>query len=118
MATRVAQIRTQAETALAAALAKRAQESSPLAPMRKKASELFAAQGLPHRRVEAWHYTDLRNLMRDAYPLAARPAPAKNLALEKRKVELECWRAFERQWIAISRSARNNRYVEIGRAHV
>ena len=29
--------------------------------------------GLPHRRVEEWKYTDLRALMRDAKPLAARP---------------------------------------------
>ena len=25
------------------------------------------ANGLPHRRIEAWHYTDLRNLLKD-YP--------------------------------------------------
>ena len=30
----------------------------------------FAASGLPHRRVEAYHYTDLRNLLREAAPLA------------------------------------------------
>jgi Fe-S cluster assembly protein SufD len=33
----------------------------------------FAKSGLPHRRVEAWKYTDLRALMRDAHPLAAPP---------------------------------------------
>jgi Fe-S cluster assembly protein SufD len=37
---------------------------------------VFSASGLPHRRVEAWHYTDLRALMRDALPLATGPSPA------------------------------------------
>ena len=32
--------------------------------------------GLPTRRVEAWHYTDLRAAMRDAAPLAPRPIAA------------------------------------------
>lgn len=36
---------------------------------------VFSASGLPHRRVEAWHYTDLRALMRDALPLAMAPSP-------------------------------------------
>ena len=38
-------------------------------------STLFAKEGLPHRRVEEWKYTDLRALMRDAKPLAGRPTP-------------------------------------------
>jgi Fe-S cluster assembly protein SufD len=33
----------------------------------------FVKSGLPHRRVEAWKYTDLRTIMRDAHPLAAPP---------------------------------------------
>ena len=33
----------------------------------------FGALGLPHRRIEAWKYTDLRNLMKEALPLAACP---------------------------------------------
>src|SRR5262249_57093637 len=38
----------------------------------------FETEGLPHRGVEEWKYTDLRALMRDAKPLAAVPdAPAK-----------------------------------------
>jgi Fe-S cluster assembly protein SufD len=41
--------------------------------LRTAAFERFAATGLPHRRVEEWKYTDLRALMRDAKPLAARP---------------------------------------------
>lgn len=34
----------------------------------------FATDGLPHRRVEAYHYTDLRTLMVSAPPPAARPS--------------------------------------------
>lgn len=36
----------------------------------------FAAAGLPHARREAWKYTDLRRLMRDAKPLAPLPDQA------------------------------------------
>lgn len=41
---------------------------------RADAFRSFAARGLPHRRVEEWKYTDLRALMREAAPLAAKPA--------------------------------------------
>ncbi len=40
---------------------------------RDDAFAAFAAAGLPHRRIEAWHYTDLRALMREALPPAAAP---------------------------------------------
>jgi Fe-S cluster assembly protein SufD len=36
----------------------------------------FAAAGLPTRRVEAWHYTDLRAAMSDASPILATPKRA------------------------------------------
>ena len=36
----------------------------------------FEEHGLPHRRVEAWKYTDLRALMREAKPLAEPPDAA------------------------------------------
>ena len=36
----------------------------------------FAEAGLPTRRVEAWHYTDLRAAMADAAPVLAAPTPA------------------------------------------
>jgi Fe-S cluster assembly protein SufD len=36
----------------------------------------FAAAGLPTRRVEAWHYTDLRAAMADASPILAAPTRA------------------------------------------
>jgi Fe-S cluster assembly protein SufD len=36
------------------------------AAKRRAAMSAFEAMGLPHRRIEAWHYTDLRALMRKA----------------------------------------------------
>jgi Fe-S cluster assembly protein SufD len=44
-----------------------------VAARREAAFRRFEAQGLPHRRVEEWKYTDLRALMRDVKPLAGRP---------------------------------------------
>jgi Fe-S cluster assembly protein SufD len=40
---------------------------------RVKAFAAFAAEGLPTRRNEAWHYTDLRSIMGSAAPLALAP---------------------------------------------
>jgi Fe-S cluster assembly protein SufD len=42
-----------------------------IAACRERAFQEFEARGLPHRRVEAWKYTDLRALMRDAKPLTS-----------------------------------------------
>jgi Fe-S cluster assembly protein SufD len=44
-------------------------------PVRAAAFARFAAAGLPTRRVEAWHYTDLRASMADAAPIL--PAPTR-----------------------------------------
>jgi Fe-S cluster assembly protein SufD len=44
--------------------------------LRENAFRRFDARGLPHRRVEEWKYTDLRALMRNAFPLAAPPDSA------------------------------------------
>lgn len=38
--------------------------------MREEAISSFASSGLPHRRVEAWKYTDLRQMLKNAMPLA------------------------------------------------
>src|SRR5213596_3315206 len=46
------------------------------APLREAAFENFAKEGLPHRRIEEWKYTDLRALMREAKPLASPPDAA------------------------------------------
>jgi Fe-S cluster assembly protein SufD len=43
---------------------------------RQRALDAFAATGLPHRRVEAWKYTDLRAAMQDAAPPALKPNEA------------------------------------------
>ncbi len=69
--------RTQAEVALAEAYSAaktRLPGTSDVAKLRQAAFDVFAKAGLPHRRIETWHYTDLRNLMREALPLA--PAPS------------------------------------------
>lgn len=41
--------------------------------LRDDAFATFQQSGLPHRRIEAWHYTDLRSLLRDAPELAVVP---------------------------------------------
>ena len=50
---------------------------------REAALERFTAQGLPHRRVEEWKYTDLRALMPEVHPLAGLlPALAADVSVE------------------------------------
>jgi Fe-S cluster assembly protein SufD len=69
-------IKTTAETALAQEFAQaraRLPGGGAVAAQREAAFDLFAKEGLPHRRVEEWKYTDLRALMRDAKPLASPP---------------------------------------------
>jgi Fe-S cluster assembly protein SufD len=72
----VRQMRTPAETALGASFAA-VKSALPgaggVAALREEAFQRFDRQGLPHRRVEEWKYTDLRALMRDAKPLAGVP---------------------------------------------
>src|SRR5512134_2533979 len=67
-------IRTKAEEALASHFARLAADD-PMREIRANAFDAFVAQGLPHRRIEEWKYTDLRALMQDA-PAPAVPAPA------------------------------------------
>ncbi|ORE95994.1 FeS assembly protein SufD [Stappia sp. 22II-S9-Z10] len=64
---------TDAETALAALYdAKKADfAGAPLAAAREDAFTRFAEAGLPHRRVEAYKYTDLRARLTDLPPAAA-----------------------------------------------
>lgn len=69
-------VRTEAETALIAAW----ERSGAQPQWRKAAFARFASAGLPHRRVEAWHYTDLRNLLRKALPTRAPDAAAIDFA--------------------------------------
>ena len=69
MTANVTAIRTEAETALLDLFeANRATLPGSLTT-RKAAIERFARTGLPHRRIESWHYTDLRAAMRTISPL-------------------------------------------------
>jgi Fe-S cluster assembly protein SufD len=73
MKARIVSTRTDAEIALADAYgAAKAglPGSDAVREWRDAAFETFAVAGLPNRRIEAWHYTDLRSLMRDALPVA------------------------------------------------
>ena len=69
----VRHIRTVAEQTLLDAFVTHKDRLSGAAGERADAFRMFEEAGLPHRRVEEWKYTDLRALMRDAKPLAARP---------------------------------------------
>jgi Fe-S cluster assembly protein SufD len=72
-------IKTAAETALANTFAEaraRLPGDDAVAAQRAAAFDLFAKEGLPHRRIEEWKYTDLRALMREAKPLASPPDAA------------------------------------------
>jgi Fe-S cluster assembly protein SufD len=69
-------IKTAAETALAHTFAQARPQlpgGAAIAAQRAAAFDVFAKEGLPHRRVEDWKYTDLRALMREAKPLASPP---------------------------------------------
>jgi Fe-S cluster assembly protein SufD len=73
--------RSTAETTLMRQFEARKLSSS---PRRADAFGRFAELGLPTRRVESWHYTDLRAAMRDAAPLA--PAPDSGAIEAARKI--------------------------------
>jgi len=82
----VATIKTAAETGLAQAFSQargRLPGNDAVAARREAAFDLFAKQGLPHRRIEEWKYTDLRALMRDAKPLATPPDAAAKVRAKK-----------------------------------
>lgn len=61
--------KSEAETALAGAFD--AMKGKGAAALRQASWEFFARKGLPTRRVEAWHYTDLRAALRSVAPLGA-----------------------------------------------
>ncbi len=64
MVARIVSTRTDAEVALADTFGN-AKANLPgnaaVREMRETAFGAFAATGLPNRRIEAWHYTDLRS---------------------------------------------------------
>lgn len=76
MSAEILHARTHAEISLASAFERsraRLPGSAGVAQWREDSFKAFEAAGLPHRRVESWHYTDLRTLMREALPLTAPP---------------------------------------------
>lgn len=79
MTAQIIPTRTPAENALAEAFSAAKATlpgSADVTKLREESFGAFFAAGLPHRRVEAWHYTDLRTLMRDALPIVAPPSAA------------------------------------------
>ncbi|MHA1559999.1 MAG: Fe-S cluster assembly protein SufD, partial [Alphaproteobacteria bacterium] len=72
-------LKTEAELAIADAY-RSAKASLPgslaVAERRDAAFNVFENRGLPHRRIEAWKYTDLRARLRSVSPIAATPAAA------------------------------------------
>jgi Fe-S cluster assembly protein SufD len=52
------------------------QEKREPSPIRRAAFARFLETGLPTRRVESWHYTDLRAAMADAAPILSAPSRA------------------------------------------
>jgi Fe-S cluster assembly protein SufD len=69
----VAVLKTKAEQALTetfAAIADRLPGRAGVRKMRERAIGRFGTLGLPHRRIEAWKYTDLRNAIKEALPPA------------------------------------------------
>lgn len=69
----VAALKTKAEQALAQTfetIADRLPGSAGVRELREEAIKRFEALGLPHRRIESWKYSDLRNVMKAALPPA------------------------------------------------
>jgi Fe-S cluster assembly protein SufD len=69
----VAVMKTKAEAALGEqfeSVAARLPGAGWVKELRKQAIGVFEAIGLPHRRIEEWKYTDLRERLREAFPPA------------------------------------------------
>jgi Fe-S cluster assembly protein SufD len=75
----VTNLKTTAETELSRLFA--AARPQGAETLRAQAFARVEAAGLPHRRIEAWHYTDLRSMMRAALPLS--PAPSAEWATKR-----------------------------------
>jgi Fe-S cluster assembly protein SufD len=67
---------TQAEQDFFRAYALLRESTAAVAGERQQAFDRFARAGLPSRRIESWHYSDLRARLRQAPPPAARPDEA------------------------------------------
>ena len=102
-------IKTAAEQGLAAAYAAARATlpgKGPVAALREDAFKRFEAQGLPHRRVEEWKYTDLRALMREAQAAGGAAQRRQQKAKIRRfctgvewlPARLRRWRYSSRNW--------------------
>jgi Fe-S cluster assembly protein SufD len=93
----VTNLKTAAETELSKLFAAAAPKVAET--LRNEAFARVEAAGLPHRRIEAWHYTDLRAMMRSAAPLA--PAPSADWAAKRpwSLVEQDAVFAFVDGWL-------------------
>ena len=83
MTARTALPKTKAEQSLAADFAARAGElpgTATTKAMRRQAMTAFERIGLPHRRVEAWKYTDLRTTIKEFAPFVTRDEAPVSLA--------------------------------------
>ncbi len=72
MSTEITQIRTPAEKTLISLYTSekdRLPGNATVKALRAEAFADFERTGLPHRRIESWHYTDLRSQLREAAPL-------------------------------------------------
>ena len=73
-------MRTPAEQGLSGELKKlSATGGARIVALREAAAKAFNDNGLPHRRVEEWKYTDLRTLVREALPIST---PAQSAVVE------------------------------------
>ena len=84
-------LKTAAETQLAEHFA----GLGAVSPGQADAFKRFDAQGLPHRRVEAYHFTDLRAGLRECLAPAAKPDSA---AIRAAHLRLGGFAAVSRQW--------------------
>jgi len=72
-------LKTKAETSLAedfSEIERKLPGGDWLRKLRRAAIGAFTAEGLPHRRIEEWKFTDLRQHMRSAFPFVAPSSPA------------------------------------------
>jgi Fe-S cluster assembly protein SufD len=73
----VAVLKTKGEQALSEAFGAAAAKlpgGADIQKLRLDAMGRFGSLGLPHRRIEAWKYTDLRNALKEMLPPAGKPA--------------------------------------------
>jgi Fe-S cluster assembly protein SufD len=88
-------MKTPAETALAQAYESAKTTLPGNVESRAEAFELFTRNGLPHRRVEEFKYTDLRALLREAAPFAGTPTSEEARAALQNATALEGVKALE-----------------------